>query len=580
MMLAFAVICAILQNMKEKSQMKALIYARQSSGKDDVSESVEAQIENCKRLAAKENLEIIGIFRDLNTSGETYPVGAEAIAQLDKAYQQWVMAQSSKKSFRTGLGEAIALFSEIDILLVNEVTRLYRPIHGSFLESHINQLLKDNHVQVLQVQGGYIDLSKFDQQLITMIKNQILYEDLQKKRTNSIIAFRNKRDSGKLCNGCRAFGIRYLGNDKLEVIPECAEIIRFIFDRICSHKSYRSIIRDCNERWGKSQKMFFYESNIYHIAKQPLYAGYQYNSQHELIKNIQITGQEIVTFDQWKQVQDIINNKRKNYRTQEKKRSLPLSGRLFCGSCGGRLVIALDHGKVYYNCNKRTLAKDHRKCRESRIRFNSGNRKDNFSLYDAVYPLLTVALIDKINKMKNILKAKDEISNYEVELQNMQTEIDATYDLIRDGLATMADMRNVLLKQKTRKGELTKKVAEIKALCVKESDIEELENVTMNDLLEQIINKSLPDEKYAELVGLADLRGTVYTDRVEFHTVYGELTLPRLRKKNFHCMPDWTMKIVSGNRKRFDETTRITITYKTGKKEVLANWGNLKIISE
>ena len=50
--------------------------------------------------------------------------------------------------------------------------------------------------------------------------------------------------------------------------------------------------------------------------------------------------------------------------------------------------------------------------------------------------------------------------------------------------------------------------------------------------------------------------------------------------KNFHCMPDWTMKIISGNRKRFDETTRITITYKTGKKEVLANWENLKIISE
>ena len=560
--------------------MKALIYARQSSGKDDMSESVEAQIGNCKKLAAKENLEVIGIFRDLNTSGETYPVGAESIAQLDKAYQQWVISQSSKKSFRTGLGEAIALFPEIDVLLVNEITRLYRPIHGSFLESHINQLLKDNHVQVLQVQGGSIDLTKFDQQLITMIKNQILYEDLQKKRSNSILAFRIKRDSGKLCNGCHCFGIRYLGNDKIKVIPECAEIIRFIFNSICGHKSYRSIIRDCNERWGKSQEMFFYESSIYHIAKQPLYAGYQYNSQHELIKNVQITGQEIITFDQWLEVQNIVNNKRENYRTQEKKRSLPLSGRLYCGLCGSRLVTMLDHGKVYYHCNKRTLAKDHRKCSASRIRFISGKRKGNFALYDAVYPLLTVALIDKINRMKDILKAKAEISDYEAELQNMQNEIDATYDLIREGLASMTDLRNVLLKQKKQKEELLRKIAEIKASCVNEADLAELENTAMNDLLEQIVDKSLSDEKYAELVGLADLRGTVFADRVEFHTVYGELTLPRLRKKNFHCMPDWTMKIVSGNRKRFDETTRITITYKTGKKEVLANWGNLKIISE
>ena len=560
--------------------MKALIYARQSSGKDDVSESVEAQIENCKKLAAKENLEVVGIFRDLNSSGETYPVGAEIIAQLDKSYQQWVMNQSSKKSFRSGLGEAIALFPDIDILLVNEVTRLYRPIHGSFLEGHINQLLTSNHVQVLQVQGGSIDLTKFDQMLINTIKNQILYEDLQKKRTNSIIAFRNKRDSGKLCTGCRSFGIRYLGNDKLEVIPECIEIIRFIFDRICGHKSYRSIIRDCNERWGESQKMFFYESTIYHIAKQPLYAGYQYNSQHELIKNVQIAGQEIISFDQWLEVQDIINNKRKNYRTQEKKRFLPLSGRLFCGSCGSRLVILLNHGNVYYHCNKKTLAKDHRKCGESLIRFNSGRMKGNFSLYDTVYPLLTVALFNKLNKMKDMVKAKDQISDYEAKLQNLQKEIDDTYDMVREGFATMKDLRNIIQKQKSVKEDLLKKIAEIRASNISETELEEMENLTMNDLVEKIIDKSLPDEKYAELIGLADIRGTIYADRVEFHTIFGELTLPRLKKKHFHCMPDWDLKIVRGNGTRFDEKTKITITYHTGEKQVLAKWGQLKIVSE
>lgn len=61
--------------------MKAVIYARQSSGKDDYSESVEAQIANCRKLAEKEKLEVIGIYRDLNSSGETYPVGAEESAR-------------------------------------------------------------------------------------------------------------------------------------------------------------------------------------------------------------------------------------------------------------------------------------------------------------------------------------------------------------------------------------------------------------------------------------------------------------------------------------------------------------------
>ena len=214
--------------------MKALIYARQSSGKDDFSESVEAQIANCKKLAEKEKLEVIGIYKDLNTSGETYPVGAEEIARLDKAYMNWSLTQSTKKDFRLGLSQVLLKLSEVDVILVNELTRLYRPINGSFLEGHINQLLKENNVKVLQVQGGTIDLTKFDQQLITLIKNQILYEDLQKKRQNSINAFRIKKDSGRLCSDAKMYGIRYLGNGKIEVIPEWVEIIRFVYDNICA----------------------------------------------------------------------------------------------------------------------------------------------------------------------------------------------------------------------------------------------------------------------------------------------------------------------------------------------------------
>lgn len=82
--------------------MKALIYARQSSGKDDFSESVEAQIANCKKLAEKEKLEVIGIYKDLNTSGETYPVGAEEIARLDKAYMNWSSRKVRKRIFVWG----------------------------------------------------------------------------------------------------------------------------------------------------------------------------------------------------------------------------------------------------------------------------------------------------------------------------------------------------------------------------------------------------------------------------------------------------------------------------------------------
>ena len=85
----------------------AVIYARQSSGSDDFSLSVEQQIQNCKKLAADSELNIIGIFQDLNTSGETYPTGAERTAQIDDAYMDWLRGQSKGKGFRSGLGDLL-----------------------------------------------------------------------------------------------------------------------------------------------------------------------------------------------------------------------------------------------------------------------------------------------------------------------------------------------------------------------------------------------------------------------------------------------------------------------------------------
>ena len=165
--------------------MNAVIYARQSSGSDDYSESVETQIENCRKLAKRENLAVLGCFSDLNTSGKTYPEGAEKIAGLDTAFQQWFEQQTGTKKFRSGLGQVFRLLSRTDFLIVDEMTRLYRPVTRSFLESFVNQELAEHHVQILQCKGGRLDLSQFDQQLIQTLKNQIQDEAIANQKKKS-----------------------------------------------------------------------------------------------------------------------------------------------------------------------------------------------------------------------------------------------------------------------------------------------------------------------------------------------------------------------------------------------------------
>lgn len=81
--------------------MKAVIYARQSSGDSDNSESVEMQIEKCMQYANEHGYTIVDVQSDNNTSGKTYPntVDAVAFSKGDAIYQRW-LTESNNKSVR------------------------------------------------------------------------------------------------------------------------------------------------------------------------------------------------------------------------------------------------------------------------------------------------------------------------------------------------------------------------------------------------------------------------------------------------------------------------------------------------
>ena len=98
---------------------KAVVYARQSSGSESNSESIEVQIRNCVTLAEKMNLELLDIFYDHNVSGKTYPDGYEAVASQDYAFLSWFASQTGHKKFRCGLGKMLKILSEADFLIVD-----------------------------------------------------------------------------------------------------------------------------------------------------------------------------------------------------------------------------------------------------------------------------------------------------------------------------------------------------------------------------------------------------------------------------------------------------------------------------
>ena len=185
-----------------------------------------------------------------------------------------------------GLGQVMAQLSIVDYVIVDDMTRLYRPFRGSYLENYINNALTDNNVAVLQVKGGKIDLSKFDQSLITMLKNAINDEQIANQKKKSMQQLRKRRDSGFFANGGgKAFGTVYNPADgSIEIKAEFIPAIQYIFNEIEKYTPYLTIIQHLNTEYSNLVDKCFYYTNLYHIVDNPLYCGYMTNSEGFLIQ--------------------------------------------------------------------------------------------------------------------------------------------------------------------------------------------------------------------------------------------------------------------------------------------------------
>lgn len=139
---------------------------------------------NCLALAKQRNIEIIGEYQDLNSSGKLYPTGFEELAAKDVCYQNWLKDVSSRKTARNGLGEVFKLLPEVDYIIVDDYTRLARPLTGSFLDAILTQSLSANNIKVLTVKSGEIDLTAFNDSLITALQNRINDNQIAIQRKN------------------------------------------------------------------------------------------------------------------------------------------------------------------------------------------------------------------------------------------------------------------------------------------------------------------------------------------------------------------------------------------------------------
>jgi len=108
-----------------------IIYARQSIGDEVKSESVEDQIDSCRKLADKNDWQVLEVFKDLDQSGSTYPAGSESFAASDR---RWLAYCKDNKH----VGQTMAIVISEQHRLFQLMPKSYRKKRPWFGRSTIN----------------------------------------------------------------------------------------------------------------------------------------------------------------------------------------------------------------------------------------------------------------------------------------------------------------------------------------------------------------------------------------------------------------------------------------------------------
>ena len=295
----------------------AAIYARISSDHDGTSAAVGRQLEDCRAWAQRHGWAVAEEYVDNDISAYSGKRRPEYTRMLDDL----------------GGGRR-------DAVLVYHLDRLHRQPRE--LEEFLDLCVRAR-VQHLACVTGEVDLATHDGQFHARILGAVARKESDDKsrrlRRKHLEIARAGRTSG---GGTRPYGYEA---DRITVIPEEAERIRELAERILAGESLRSAATDLNERGIRTVTGRAWTP---HTVRQML-LGARLSGQREHLGEIvgKAAWPAIITKAQTARLRALLNDPQR--RTNRVARKYLLAGLLRCGACGTTMVARPreDHRRRY-----------------------------------------------------------------------------------------------------------------------------------------------------------------------------------------------------------------------------------------
>lgn len=524
--------------------MDAVIYARQSSGKEENSDSIEAQLKACKAYCKEHKLKIIGEFTDANTSGRTYPdnESGRRMAGMDSAFNVWFEESSTQKMFRPGLAGAFACLHDGCRFVVDDFTRICRPVNGSYLWTFIMEVFTRKNISIYCTKTGPINPGSLTDSLFSTLQNSINDQQLaiQKRKSQDV---RNKlQNAGTMPMGTKALGFVKIAEHKYKLDKTMLPMIKHVFAETLKLRPYAAIVREANAMYNESCHKNFYTSNFYNMVDNPLYCGYMKDTSGKLIPWNDLVCEPVVSFSDWMKIQDIREVQRKQPTPGRGKNTLIFSALLYCGKCGARLVTSADRGVTSYHCFQGAIVKHDHDCSKSRIGIDiPWGKKDYVGLKQAMAPFLALAQYKLFQESCNIGENRNKLALLEADRMRLK-ECEATFvDMFTSGKVSRERYENMIANLTPKINRNSQEIAKISASLNTDKILAMMNDSYWGDF-ESIMNLRIPDEKYKELIRIAIKKIVCFETYIEIFTEWGNFKLDRWPNPKRRHLPKFTYK--------------------------------------
>lgn len=489
---------------------KAAIYARYSSDNQN-EESIDAQIRAIREYAEKNDIQIVKIYTD------------EALSATTADRPQFL--QMIKDS-------ALGLF---DTVIIHKLDRFARNRYDS---AFYKRELKMNGVKLISVLEN-LDDSPESIILESVLEGMAEYYSANLAR-EVMKGLKERALQCKHCGGRVPLGYD-ITEDKDYIINEReAEAVRLIFSMYADGYGYESIIDELEKRGYKTKsEKKFKKSSLHDILKNEKYIGiYTYNKtikmvngkrnnrkkkpENEIIR-IKDGMPRIIDDLTWERVRKRMENNKKGPGANKAKEIYLLSGIIYCGKCGQRMVgnrrTAGKNKKLYVsyccssgkNCNLKSINK---------------NYIESIVIDELEKKIFTPLAIDKLSQKifefanSQQTEIQSDIKRFEKELKIIQKQIDNIVNAIANGMYHES-MKEKMDSLEKRKRELSfylneaKLQAEINSPTIdmikkylkKDANIKEKSLDDQKKIIQTYVEKIIVHDNEIEIYFVVDMNG-------------------------------------------------------------------------